>query len=76
VEKLDRAQLPAIRIDCGTEDRLLEHNRQFHAHLEQLDIPHEYAEFPGAHDWNYWDLHVRETLRFHLRILNERTVPR
>ena len=26
-------------------------------------------EFPGAHDWEYWDLHVREALAFHARNL-------
>ena len=44
-----------MRIDCGTDDCLLEQNREFHKHLETLHIPHEYEEFPGAHDWAYWD---------------------
>ncbi len=68
-EKLDRQMMPALRIDCGVDDALLEHNRQFHAHLERLGIPHEYQEFPGGHDWSYWDLHIREALAFHLRVL-------
>ncbi|KKM03408.1 hypothetical protein LCGC14_1774710 [marine sediment metagenome] len=62
--------LPALRFDCGTEDFLLEANRNFHAHLEKLEIAHEYAEHPGEHNWDHWDLHVRETLAFvmeHLR---------
>jgi len=68
-EQLDRELLPAIRFDCGTEDGLLEHNRDFHAHLEKLGIPHEYAEFPGAHEWGYWDARIQEALRFHARAL-------
>src|SRR5262249_3311417 len=68
-EQLDRARLPALRIDCGTEDSLLEHNRRFHAHLETLGIPHQYAEFPGGHDWAYWDSHIRDTLSFVVPIL-------
>jgi putative tributyrin esterase len=48
-EQIDRQFLPALRIDCGLEDGLLEENRAFHRHLEQLAIPHEYEEFPGAH---------------------------
>ena len=55
---------PALRLDCGTEDFLLEPNRRFHAHLDRLGLPHEYAEHPGAHDWEYWDRHVRDTLAF------------
>jgi S-formylglutathione hydrolase FrmB len=65
----ERGPVPALRIDCGTEDFILEHSRQFHAHLQKLDIAHEYAEFPGAHDWAYWDVHVQEALAFHGRAL-------
>lgn len=63
-EKNDKAALPALRIDCGTEDHLIEANRTFHAHLETLGISHEYEEHPGAHDWAYWDLHIQDTLKF------------
>lgn len=65
----DRKQLPKIRIDCGTEDFLLESNRACHAGLEKLKIPHEYQEFPGAHTWDYWDEHVREAIAFHAKNL-------
>lgn len=54
----------AIRLDCGTEDFLLDHNRQFHRHLEKLGLAHEYHKFPGNHEWDYWDLHIRETIDF------------
>ena len=63
-ERVDRAQLPALRLDCGTEDYLLLQNRLFHRHLEALGIAHEYAEHPGAHDWIYWDTHIRDTIAF------------
>ena len=68
-EQIDRTLLPALRIDCGLEDGLLEENRAFHRHLEQLGIPHEYAEFPGAHTWDYWDHHIQEAIAFHWRAL-------
>jgi putative tributyrin esterase len=55
---------PALRVDCGTEDFLLPANRDFHAHLEATGFPHTYLEFPGAHTWEYWDLHVREAIAF------------
>ncbi len=64
-----RGPLPALRIDCGIDDFLFEDNRAFHAHLEKLGIAHEYAEFPGAHSWDYWDLHVQEAIAFHARAL-------
>jgi len=64
-EKLKTAgPVPAIRFDCGTDDPLIEHNRAFHRHLGNLGIAHEYAEFPGGHNWAYWDEHIRDTLAF------------
>jgi putative tributyrin esterase len=68
-EVIDRKLLPAIRIDCGAEDGLLEENRAFHRHLEKLQIRHEYAEYPGTHNWAFWDEHVQEALRFHAAAL-------
>jgi len=65
-EARDAKKLPRIRIDCGTSDSLVKDNRDFHAALDELGIAHEYEEFPGGHDWNYWDLHVRDALKFHL----------
>ena len=70
VEKTDHGRLPALRIDCGVEDFLLDQNRAFHKHLESLHIAHEYQEYPGAHNWEYWDLHVREAVAFHVKNLN------
>lgn len=71
VELARRAQeagnIPSIRIDEGTEDFLLEHNRNYHAALTELGVDHEYEEFPGTHNWDYWDLHVREAITFHCK---------
>jgi S-formylglutathione hydrolase FrmB len=58
-------KLPRLRIDCGTEDFLLEDNRQFHAFLTEKKIPHHYQEHPGAHDWKYWDTHIQSAVSFH-----------
>lgn len=69
--KCPRDQRPALRIDCGTSDFLLNQNRKFHAHLESLGYTHEYEEFPGGHEWAYWDLQVREAVGFHRRVLEE-----
>ena len=62
--RLAGKKTPALRIDCGTEDYLLAPNRVFHAHLEKLGIAHEYEEFPGGHDWAYWDRRVQEAIAF------------
>jgi putative tributyrin esterase len=57
-------KLPALMIDCGTEDFLIGQNRSFHTEFERLGIPHTYAEHPGEHNWDYWEQHVGEGLRF------------
>jgi putative tributyrin esterase len=67
-----RGRVPQMRIDCGVDDSLIQHNRDFHAHLVKLGIAHEYEEFTGSHEWGYWDLHIREALRFHARVLELR----
>jgi S-formylglutathione hydrolase FrmB len=59
-------QMPRLRIDCGTDDFLIGHNRTFHGALQKLGIAHEYDEYPGAHDWDYWDRHVMRAVRFHM----------
>ncbi len=64
-----RGSHPVISFDCGTGDDLLEHNRRFHEHLQELNIEHHYAEFDGGHDWDYWDNHVRDALAQHARVL-------
>jgi S-formylglutathione hydrolase FrmB len=69
VEKIDRKVLPALRFDCGVDDFLFQENRELHAHLNKLGIPHEYEEFPGAHTWDYWDEHIQETVKYFARQL-------
>ena len=61
--------LPKIGFDCGTEDWLIESNRKFHVHLSSLNIPHEYREHAGGHDWAYWDTHIKDALEFHAKSL-------
>lgn len=65
----NRSRLPALRLDCGTSDYLLDQSRALHEHLQSLGVPHEYMERPGAHDWAYWDKQLPSTLRFHARHL-------
>jgi S-formylglutathione hydrolase FrmB len=67
--------LPKILIDCGVDDFLIEQNREYHAALNKMGIEHEYFEFPGAHTWDYWDEHVRDALKFHIRNLKIKAHP-
>jgi putative tributyrin esterase len=65
----NRAHLPPIRFDCGLNDVLLPQNRARHASLEAENIPHLYEEFPGGHDWTYWQTHLPDSLRYFASIL-------
>ena len=62
-------KLPAIHLDCGRDDYLLEDNREFHREMKAAGIPHDYHEHAGAHDWDYWDRHVQDAVKFHCRHL-------
>ncbi len=66
---VEAASQPEISFDCGTEDDLVGENRALHGHLDRLGIAHHYAEHPGGHTWDYWDLRVRTALAQHARVL-------
>ncbi|MEP7383257.1 MAG: alpha/beta hydrolase family protein, partial [Gemmatimonadota bacterium] len=54
--------IPAIFLDCGTEDGLVDQARVFRLELTRLGQAPAYAEWPGKHDWDYWRVHARESL--------------
>ena len=56
--------VPALFIDVGAQDGLVDQSRAFHTELTTLGIAHDYAEWPGKHDWKYWHAHVGESLRW------------
>ena len=53
---------PAIYITCGLSDFLYEDNQAFLRRLRELDLAHAYEEWPGAHEWGFWDESVRRAL--------------
>jgi len=61
--------LPKLWLDCGKEDFLIRDNRRFHGELKKMKIDHEYREYAGAHNWDYWDLHIRDALKFHCQAM-------
>ena len=60
----DRARMPALMLDVGVADPYVDESRDFHATLDRLGVRHVYAEWPGAHNWDYWRLHARESLHW------------
>ena len=59
---------PFLYIDCGTEDYLFQNNREFVQLLLEKNVPHEYRQLPGAHNWQYWNQQVQEFLRVAVRL--------
>ncbi|WP_243735366.1 alpha/beta hydrolase [Paenibacillus turpanensis] len=55
---------PSLYFDCGTEDYLYPMNAAFRNHLQRIGYTHEYQEFSGQHDWNYWTSHLPDTLMY------------
>jgi enterochelin esterase-like enzyme len=58
------AALPPLRFDCGRDDPFIEANRLLHDELQAAGIAHAFAEHEGGHSWDYWALHLEDTLCF------------
>lgn len=65
----NKSLLPLFRFDCGKDDLLIEANRHLHQVLVENEIPHIYKEYPGAHEWPYWQEHIADTLLFFNRFI-------
>ena len=53
-------KFPFLYIDCGTEDFLFKNNRDFVELLLEKNVPHEFRQLPGGHNWKYWNAQVDE----------------
>jgi len=60
--KLKPEERPQLYISTGSEDFLLEENREFIRLLSELKVPYEYREFPGKHEWTVWDREIQVVL--------------
>jgi enterochelin esterase-like enzyme len=60
---LDSKSAPQLRllwIACGTDDHLIDLNRNFRAWLATKNIRHSDIETPGAHTWMVWRRNLAE----------------
>lgn len=58
-----------IFIECGLGDKsIIGGNQEMHRKLIELNIPHDYMERPGGHNWPYWI----NALPYHLQFMTDR----
>ena len=68
--------VPELYLACGTEDFLLEPNRQFKAFLDAHGVPAKYTEGHGVHDYAYWNQHVEPAIQWMLGLSGEKMTSR
>ncbi len=51
----DNKNIPDLYMVCGTEDFLIEQNRDYNKFLNENKIDVYYEEWSGVHDWKFWD---------------------
>lgn len=60
--------------DCGTDDFLIDTNRDLHQRLIANQTPHDYIERPGAHTWEYWENALPYQVLFFYKVLKTKGV--
>jgi S-formylglutathione hydrolase FrmB len=61
----------ALLLDVGWDDPFISSNRALHDKFMRLNVPHDYIERPGRHEWKYWI----NALPYHLQFLTDRLKP-
>ena len=67
---LDGKSLKLI-FDCGVDDFFYDVNVSLHNKMLERNIPHEYIERPGKHNWDYWANAVKYQLLFFNDFFNQ-----
>lgn len=62
-----KSTMPKIFMAIGTEDFLLEKNREFKTFLEKQGVCFEYIEDAGIHDMNFWRPYLEKGLLWALK---------
>ncbi len=56
--------IPKLLSSCGTEDFTYQENLKFRDHLLSLGYDLKWIEASGAHNWDYWESHLRDVLEW------------
>lgn len=62
MKKDSGVHFPKMFMACGTEDFLLEQNRDFKNLLEKNNVDLTYVEGPGGHNWDFWDTYIKKII--------------
>ena len=70
VDLLQKDNLKLI-FDCGIDDFFYDANFRLHNTLKEKNIPHDYTERPGMHNWDYFSNSVEYHILFFKRYFNK-----
>lgn len=62
----EEKQIPSIYMACGTEDFLIEENREFYNFLTDHNVAVTYKESPGVHNWDFWNAYLEPSIKWAL----------
>lgn len=69
--------LPYFYFDCGQQDSFISLIRDFSKLLEKRQIPHQFHEIPGGHNWEYWNKRIKIILKIisdNFKVRNSRQI--
>lgn len=63
--KASGTRLPRILTICGSDDFMIQDNREFNQAMDALQLDdYRHFEYPGNHNWEFWDTHIQQALKF------------
>ena len=73
INMVDLLQKDSLKLifDCGIDDFFYDANFRLHNTLKEKNIPHDYTERPGMHNWDYFSNSVEYHILFFKRYFNK-----
>lgn len=66
-QRLEKGEkIQPVYMACGSEDFLIENNRDFHEFLVQHGVDVTYRESPGVHEWKFWNEYIEPAIEWAL----------
>ena len=69
VEEVSKGPVkPKFYLACGTEDFFYQMNVDFSVYCNSLPVDIKYEEWPGIHDWDFWNVALERMLKYFLGV--------